>query len=373
GRTNLKFNEKLQLEGYGAYGFKDREFKYYGSVLWSFRENFQDPPKQYVKLSYMHETKFPGQILEYITEDNFLLSFRRGRQDKMMFFTSARAEYFHEMRNNFGYHAILENRKHVPLGTLDFSFSESPDVTAQLADITTTELKLNLQYSPNAQYFNSKNFRYNLVNKYPVFKSFYTAGVSGIGGDYDYHQLKLNVTKRFYLSVLGYSNVEVEAGKTWGEEIPYVLLFLPRANQTFAYQNRAYNLMNFLEFVSDEYVSVNVRHYFNGFFFNKIPLLRRLKLREVATFKGLYGRLTNPNNPEVNPGLVQFTEDEDGVPLTNTLQEKPYMEASVGISNVFKVLRIDFVKRLTYLDLPNTPELWGVKGLGLRARAVLEF
>ena len=372
GRTNLKFNEKVRLEGYGAYGFKDREFKYFGQLTYSFNENFLMHPRKYFAVSYMHETKFPGQVLEYITEDNFLLSFRRGNTERMMFYTSMKGEYFQELPNNFSYHLQLENRKHEPLGTLLFNYSDG-NGQKFLEDITTTEARINLAFAPNAQYFNSKNFRYPIPNKYPVLKLFYTLGTDELGGDYNYHQLRFHLFKRFYLSILGYSNVEFEAAKTFGDRIPYLLLHIPRANQTFSYQHRAYNMMNFLEFVSDQYVSINIRHYFNGFFFNKIPLLRKLKLREVATFKGLWGGLTDINNPQLDKSLVQFSETEEGVPLTYTLEDKPYMEASVGVSNIFKILRVDLVKRLTYLDLPNTPHLWGVDGLGIRARAVLEF
>ena len=372
GRTNLKFNNKVQLEAYGAYGFNDQRFKHYASAMYSFNENFEDHPRHYFKVSHMRETKFPGQVLEYITEDNFILSFKRGNQNRMMFFTSARLEYFHELKNNFSYQVIAENRNHEPLGELFFNYFDGQD-NVNLSDIRTTELKVNLQYSPNAQYFNTKNFRYNLVNKFPVFKLNYTLGIDGLGGDYNYNQLKLNIFKRFNLSILGYTITELEGGKTWGNNIPYILLFMPRANQTFSYQNNAYNMMNYLEFISDEYVSLNVRHYFNGLFLNRIPLLRKLKLREVVSFKGLYGRLTDANNPSVDASLVQFATDEDGRSITYTLEDKPYMEVSAGISNIFKVIRVDVVKRLTYNDLPNTPQLWGIDGLGLRVRGVVKF
>ncbi|MEO1625711.1 MAG: DUF5686 family protein, partial [Bacteroidota bacterium] len=339
GRTNLKFDEKIQLEAYGAYGFKDKLPKYYGSILYSFNKNFEEHPRHYVRASIMRETKFPGQILEYITEDNFLLSFRRGRQDNMMFFNSLRADYYYESRSNWIFQFGAENLQIEPHpgGSLEFSYFE-PDRKIQ-PEITTTELKATVRFSPNAKYFASKNFRYNIVNKYPVFKLDYKLGVDGIGGNYNYHSLKLNIFKRFYLSILGYTNVELEGGKIFGNDLPYVLLWLPRANQTFSYQNRAYNMMNYLEFISDEYVSINIRHYFQGFFFNKIPLLRKLKLREVVTFKGLYGRLSNGNNPMMDPSLIQFPVDGDGRQLSYTLEERPYMEASVGLSNIFKILR----------------------------------
>jgi hypothetical protein len=125
--------------------------------------------------------------------------------------------------------------------------------------------------------------------------------------------------------------------------------------------------MNFLEFVSDKYASVNVTHTFGGFFFNRIPLLRKLKWREMVSFKGLWGGLDDANRPTAENNLLYFPTDANGTPLTYTLDKKPYMEASVGIGNIFKLLRIDYVRRLSYLDNPNVPS-WGI-----RARVKVEF
>ncbi len=150
------------------------------------------------------------------------------------------------------------------------------------------------------------------------------------------------------------------AGKVFTKGIPYPLLFIHRANQTYSYQIRSYNLMNFLEFVSDQYVSISAEHHFYGFFFNKIPLFRRLKWREVITFKGIYGNITDENNPEITQGLMLFPTDSQGNTTTFSLQEKPYMEAGVGIENIFKFFRVDLVRRLTYLNKPNVDE-WGVR------------
>ncbi|MBK8567635.1 MAG: hypothetical protein IPN76_31035 [Saprospiraceae bacterium] len=194
-----------------------------------------------------------------------------------------------------------------------------------------------------------------------------------LGGEYDYQRLSLNIFKRFYLSIVGITDVEVEGGKIFGTGVPYFLLDLPRANQTYAYQKRSYNLMNFLEFANDSYLSWKTEHFFNGFIFNKIPLLKRLKLREVISFKGVWGTLSDKNNPLKNPELIQFINNDEGRQQTFSLKSKPYMEAGAGIMNILKFGRIDVMKRLTYLDNPNIPVLFGVKGLGIRAMVKFEF
>ena len=174
------------------------------------------------------------------------------------------------------------------------------------------------------------------------------------------------------MGILGQTRFHFNTGKVWGE-LPYLLYHIPRANQTFSYQRQSYNMMNFMEFAMDEYVSVKFQHFFLGAIFNEIPLLRKLKLREVITGKFLYGRLTDENNPNLNPDLVQFQNNDDGLPLTYTMDGQPYFEGSFGISNIFKFLRVDFVKRFTHLDQPNVPNAFGVPGGGIRFRIKVEF
>jgi hypothetical protein len=165
---------------------------------------------------------------------------------------------------------------------------------------------------------------------------------------------------------LGYTDVTWKAGKIFGK-IPYPLLTIHNANQSYSYDISSYNLMNFLEFVSDQYTSINIDHCFNGFIFNKIPLLKKLKWREVVSFKALYGSLSNSNKPDNQTGLFKLPLDNEGNPITYTLEKKPYIEASVGISNIFKLIRIDLVKRLTYLDHSN------VTDIGIRAKLKFDF
>jgi hypothetical protein len=125
--------------------------------------------------------------------------------------------------------------------------------------------------------------------------------------------------------------------------------------------------MNFLEFVSDKYASVNLFHNFGGIFFGRVPLLRKLKWREVITFKALWGGLDDKNKPDGENQLLRFPKADDSNPLTYTLEKAPYIEASVGISNIFRVIRIDLVRRFNYLDHPN------VSKMGIRARFKVDF
>jgi hypothetical protein len=119
--------------------------------------------------------------------------------------------------------------------------------------------------------------------------------------------------------------------------------------------------MNFVEFASDQYVSLNIDHHFNGFIFNRLPLLNKLNLREIVSAKVLYGGIRKENDPAKNGNVYNFPTNEEGLATTFSLNDGPYVEGSVGIGNIFKLLRLDLVKRFTYLDHPDVAE-WGIRG-----------
>lgn len=370
-RTTTNFHKKFMFDTYLAYGFKDEEFKYYIGLTYSFNKNYLDNPQNRILVFYQHETVFPGQNLMFLNDDNFLLSFRRGQADKMLFFDSYTVDYNKEFHSGFAYNLIYEYRKERPIGNMVFQNDE----TTQLFDaIRTDNISLNLRFAPNEQYYQGKNFRLPIHNKYPIFQLRHRQGIDGLtNGTLNYGRTSFNLFKRFYLSFFGYLDTETETGKVWGQ-VPFPLLNLPQANQSFFLQETSFNLMNFMEFMSDEYVSFKATYYPNGFFFNRIPLFNRLKLREVVGVKALLGRLTDINNPDIQPDLFNFPTNADGTPTTFAFNEAiPYIEVSAGVSNIFKIFRVDLLQRVTYLDHPNVSTLFGVKGLGIRAKGKIDF
>ena len=366
GRTNLKFSKNYQIEAYGAYGFKDEQFKY--SVVGTYF--LTEKPLHALRFTRQKEINNPGEELQFVMEDNFLLSFKRGINDKMIYNNKWIAEYIRESRKAFSFGVGLKTQDQIPGGILSFSQNPSEIIFGIKEDekITTTEVMLNFRYAPNEQYFQGKRFRVPLINKYPIFTLKYAQSFEGVlNSDFSFQKLTFGFFKRFYLSPFGYTDVEVEAAKIWGE-LPYPLLNIPRANQTFSYQLRSYNLMNFVEFVSDRYVSLNYAHYFNGYILNKIPLIKKLKWRSVVTFKGILGDVSDKNDPSINPNQVPFPVNADGTQATFPLTRTPYIEVSAGIANILKFFRVDVVKRLTFLDRAEVP-----KGVSLRLRFKVEF
>ncbi len=366
GRTTPKLSKRIYFEGYGAYGFKDDKWKYFLSTTYSLNnKSIYAYPLNYIKVGYQHDTKIPGQELQFVSEDNFLLSFKRGKNDKWLYNSKFKIDYVHELPNHLSYTFGFNNWKQEPAGSIVYSKLEN-GVNVNVDKLITTEFSGELRWAPHEQFYQGKVFRIPIINKYPIFTFRFIEGVKGIfNSSYNYQNISARMEKRVYLSQLGYSDVIVEGGYIFGR-LPYPLMTIHRANQTYAYQLNSYNLMNFQEFVSDHFAAVSIDHHFNGLFFNRIPLLKQLKLREVVSLKMIYGGVRDENKPSKDPTLIQYPTF-DGQTTTFSLERKPYVEGSVGITNIFKLIRVDLVKRFNYLDHPF------VASLGVRFRFKFDF
>lgn len=366
GRTTPKLSKRIYFEGYGAYGFKDERWKYFLSTTYSLNnKSIYGYPLNYIKVGYQHDTKIPGQELQFVQEDNFLLSFKRGQNDKWIYNSKFKVDYVHELPNHISYSLGFNNWKQEPAGSIIYT-KQVNGTDVNVNKLITTEISGEIRWAPHEQFYQGKVYRIPIINKYPILTVRFIAGVKGIlNSEYNYQNISARLEKRAYLSQLGYTDVVAEAGYIFGK-LPYPLMTIHRANQTYAYQLNSYNLMNFQEFVSDHFVALNLDHHFNGLFFNRIPLLKKLKLREVVSMKMIYGGVRSDNNPDNDPSLIKFPT-YNGLPTTFSLGKKPYVEGSVGVTNIFKLIRIDLVKRFNYLDNPN------ISPWGIRARFKFDF
>ena len=367
GRTTPELSKRYYFETYLAYGFKDEKWKGFLSATYSLNDkSVYKFPQDYIRVSYQNDTKIPGLALQFVEEDNFLLSFKRGENDKYLYNIFYKADYVHEYESHFSYSLGLRRWTQSPAGSLSFT-NEVNGEPNNVNSLTTAEVTAQLRYAPNEQFYQGKIYRTDIPNKYPIFTLDFTQGLKNVfDGEYNYQNLHFEIDKRFYFSQLGYADVTGEVGHVFGQ-VPYPLLSIPRANQTYAYDLYSYNLMNFLEFVNDHYESIFIDQHFNGFFFNKVPLLKKLKWRETFSFKALWGGLSNENNPSLHPSLYQLPTDENGKPTTFAMSKTPYIEGSVGIENIFKFVRVDLVRRFDYLDQPEVAK-WGI-----RARVLFTF
>lgn len=359
GRTSSSLSKRFNVDAYTAYGFKDQHWKYGGTAVFALNgTTYNQFPLSLVRVQYQQDVRIPGQELAQAQTNNLFTSFVRGVNDKFLYFNQFKLEHEREFKNHFSYTIGYDHQIQRPAGALHFD----PVDAGQPADdpVTTSKLYLQLRYAPKEQFFQTATYRQTINVDY-VATLRYARGIDGFyGGEYNFQELRASFYKFSNLPPIGYNYLFFEAGAVFGK-VPYPLLTIHRANQTYVYQLYSYNLMNFMEFISDRYIAMNMDHNFYGFFLNKIPLVRKLKLREMASVKVLYGAVTPTNVPTEGSGLYRFPSYPDGSPISYTLEAKPYVEASIGISNIFKVLRIDLVRRFTYLDHPGAAK-FGIRG-----------
>lgn len=359
GKTNAFLHPKIFGEGFIAYGTKDKKLKYQLGAMYSFDPKKLHPweyPMNLLSVSYENNIETPGQYLRFGSPDRLLLSFHRGDAQQMVYHRTFRVKYEKEYLNGFALTPSFINRWESPAGTLKYVNGYGVDVN----EITTTQVGLNIRYAPNERFYQIQRNRFPLNHTNPVFTLSYIYGIKDVwNSDYEFHRLEAGIEKRTWLSSFGYTDISLNAGKVW-KPVPFPLLVLHQANQNYAYQDEAYNMMNYMEFVSDQYASINATYHLNGWLFNRIPLLKLLKWREVITFKALWGSVSDRNLPQNNLSLLQFPVNDDGIPTMYALADGPYMEAGVGVENIFKILRLDLIRRISYLDHPGISE-WGIR------------
>ncbi|MFM7053374.1 MAG: DUF5686 family protein, partial [Bacteroidota bacterium] len=347
GRTGPKFSSRLRLEGYTAYGAKDEEFKYMGG----FRYFLHTKPRMAIGARYKNDVVQLGQSENAFQDDNILSSlFRRNPADKLTQQESYRFYYEQEFYSGFSYRLSLDHGILRPLGSLDYSYYSDFESNQVRNVINMSEASLVLRFAYREKFVEGESGRVSLGSEYPVTRLVYTSGLKGVmDSDFSYHKLTAKLDDNIPLPPFGYTYLAVEAGKVWGS-LPYPLLHVHQGNESYFYDYASFNMMNYYEFVSDQYASLFVVHHFDGFFLDKIPLLRKLKWRELASLRAVYGGLSEGNRK------LLVKPDEIG-----SLSAKPYAEAGFGIENIFKILRFDFMYRLSYLDNPDIAK-FGIRG-----------
>jgi hypothetical protein len=357
GRTNSGFNKSFYLASFLAYGFKDEQWKYNLTGTYAFNhQSIYKFPFNYLQVSYTRDTRNPGQENVFEQGTAFLSSFARGNNAMWLYNDIGRLSYVREFSNHLNYVLSMRYWKQLPAAPLYFVYTPPAGQSDTAHQIQVADISATLRWAPHEEFIENKTSRSDITNRYPIFTLQYVKGIKGfLEGQYNYDAFHLEIFKRFYLAPLGYTDVTFDAGYLSGK-LPFPLLTIPPVNLSVFYSYSAYNMMNTEEFVYDHYGGVDIEHYFNGFFFNKIPLLKKLRFREVIAGKILWGGLRDLNNPDKNPDQMKFPLINNVV-STYPLGNIPYLEASVGVFNILSIFRIDLVKRFTYLDHPHIPTL----------------
>ena len=363
-QTTANLNPHLFFKGYYAYGFKDHRSKYMGEVEYSFNKKEYLPrefPKNSITFSYQYDVMSPTDKFLKTDKDNVFVSFKISTVDQMSYVRNIALKY--ENETQFGLKTTVEVKHSTDEPTGGLAYITNDDQKTLVPEIQTMEASLAFRYAPGETFVNTKQRRIPVSFDAPVFTLSHTAGFKGVlGGEYNYNLTEIGLYKRFWFSSWGKIDMFVKGGAQWNK-VPFPLLIMPAANLSYILQRETFNLINNMEFLNDRYASLDVSWDLNGKIFNRIPLLKKLKWREAIGFKMLYGHLTDKNNPMKHPGdseLFLFPT-RDGRPTSFVMDPKtPYMECSVGIHNIFKILHIDYVRRLNYLDHPDANK-WGVR------------
>lgn len=363
-QTTANLNPHLFFKGYYAYGFKDHRSKYMGEVEYSFNKKEYLPrefPKNSITFSYQYDVMSPTDKFLKTDKDNVFVSFKTSTVDQMSYVRNIALKY--ENETLFGLKTTVEVKHSTDEPTGGLAYITNDDQKTLVPEIQTMEASLAFRYAPGETFVNTKQRRIPVSFDAPVFTLSHTAGFKGVlGGEYNYNLTEIGLYKRFWFSSWGKIDMFVKGGAQWNK-VPFPLLIMPAANLSYILQRETFNLINNMEFLNDRYASLDVSWDLNGKIFNRIPLLKKLKWREAIGFKMLYGHLTDKNNPMKHPGdseLFLFPT-RDGRPTSFVMDPKtPYMECSVGIHNIFKILHIDYVRRLNYLDHPDANK-WGVR------------
>ena len=348
GITTANLNKRLFARGFIAYGTKDKKIKYSGELEYSFidkKYHSREFPVQSLRLTHLYDVDQLGQQYAFTNKDNIFLSLKRHEDNLMTYHRYTNLEYILELHNNFSLVAGLshdrqEATKYVP-------FVDGYNNTYN--HYNQSSLKIKLRYAPGEKFYQSKTHRYPINLDAPIFELTHTYSPKNfLGSMFEINKTEFSAQKRFWFSAFGFADCILKGGHVWSKA-PYPNLLLANANLSYTIQPESFALMNPLEFINDSYVSWDVTYWANGALLNYIPLLKKLKLREAFSFRGLYGHLSDKNDPTKSLELFKFPDTAQPFKMTST----PYMEVGVGVDNLFKILRVDYVWRLTYRNNPN--------------------
>jgi hypothetical protein len=344
GRTYFGPNDPWRIQAYTAYGFKDDKFKYGISGKWMVDK------KNRIILSGGNRRDIE-QIGASLTTTNDVLGrsfasssvFSSGSNGKLTNINLTNVAIEMEPVKNLTFQAGISYRT-LESASPTFSLDYYTDIAnlATKSDVKQSEANFQIEYSPNRKTIGFGVERSNVDSPFSRFFINYSHGFKGLlDSNFKYDKVQLYYKQPIIIGPLGRTNIIMEVGKTFGT-VPLGLMSVIPGNQTFFTLENTFSNLNFYEFVSDQYATLQWNHNFNGRLFSRIPFMRKLNWREIISVKGVYGSISDENRAINASGLIY------------NAPEKGYWEYSAGIGNIFKVIRIDFAWRGNYLNTPDT-------------------
>lgn len=378
-QTTANFNKHLFLRGYVAYGFKDEKWKGMGEVTYSFNKKDYLPrefPVNNLTFNYTRDVMAPTDKFMPTDKDNVFTSFKWTDVNHMMYYETYRLTWDREWENGLRINLQARTSKDTPTGKLFYQPTASGAVTTNSEFynryIRTYDVTAGIRFQPGASWINTKQRRIATNNDAPILSLSHTTGLYNFGrAAYNYNLTEAGIYKRFWLGSWGKMDFDFKGGVQWNK-VPFPLLIMPAANLSYIKEDNMFELIDNMEFLNDRYASMMFSWDLNGKIFNRIPLLRKLKWREYIGCNVLWGMLSDKNNPYLPQNansnrLLYFPgtfDAENNFKCTSGGMNKktPYVEVVAGIHNIFKLVHIEYVRRLTYLDDPGTQK-WGIRGM----------
>ncbi len=349
GMSTANLSKHWFFRGHVAYGFDDEKWKYHGEVEYSFNEkkyHNNEWPIHSVKVTHDYDIDKLGQHYLYTSQDNAFLLLKRKTDDKINYLRQTHVDYKLELANGFSIAAGLEHDVHEASKFLPMIDGEG----RYHNNYHEAGFNVTLRYAPGEKFFQTRSYRFPINIDNPIIMLSHTIMPKGLlGSNFTVNKTEAAIQKRFWFSAWGYTDIILKGAKIWSR-VPYPDLLIPNANLSYTIQPESYTLMNPMEFMNDQYLSWDVTYWLNGALLNYVPLVKKLKLREVVSFRGLWGSLSDRNDPAKHPELYVFPTNA----LCQPMGDKPYMELGVGLDNILKCLRLDYVWRLSYRDTPGT-------------------
>ncbi len=344
GRTYFGPNDSWRLQGYTAYGFDDNKFKYGLSGKWMVDK------KNRIILSGGNRRDVE-QIGASLTTTNDVLgrSFASssivstGSNGKLTNINLSNVAVEMEPVKNLTFqlgfsYRTLESASDI--FSLDYFTDASHTLTK--SDVKQSEVNFQVEFSPKRKTIGYGVERSNVDSPFSRFYINYSHGFKGLlDSDFNYEKLQLYYKQPIIIGPLGRSNIILEVGKTFGT-IPLGLLSVIPGNQSYFSIENTFSNLNFYEFVTDKYATVQWEHNFGGRLFSRIPFMRKLNWREIIGARGVYGTISDANR-DINASGLIYTAPQD-----------MYWEYSAGVGNIFKVFRVDCTWRGNYLNTPDT-------------------
>ena len=350
-RTTAKFNPHWFFEGYYAYGTKSRRSYYDAKVTYSFNKPEYQPiefPVRTISFESTSDVESPSDKYLKHNKDNIFMTFRPVKVEQMYFVNRQKINFNWETDYGLATSLELRTESNRPTGKLVY---EKMDGT--LVDkLRMSEVIFGFNYRPGQSYVNSKQKRMTVNLDAPEFNVTHTMGIKHfLGGDFNSNLTEVSIYKRFWLGSWGHIDTRVQGGAQWNK-VPFQFLITPPVNTSYFEHQGTFNLMKGLEFLNDRYAQFNLAWDLEGKIFNRLPLIKKLKWREYVAFKGMWGHLTDKNNPYL-PQNANDTELYKFPVDTRVMTRDPYMEFVIGVHNIFKCLEVDYVRRLTYTNAPG--------------------